>query len=294
MARVKTKETPTAPSSPYAHLDAFDALMATAGVDSRVRALADSGADTPTMNAALTEALTQAQRRWGLGLHHLRHAAELIEREDGVADIALLTDGSRTELVSSGSAAIAQAYAPMQALDERGLSLWGALGEGHRVSAEAPFATLKAVIEEARDFETHWMPARGGALSRTWRSGETLHVEVARPASPQEALSDAAWDVITSIKDRTFQRELMARSEEVGLLGALLAARHSGAGANLNRLPEAHFTVQAVVVTQEGADARSAESYRTALRTAHAELEEHQAGTTRMLAQVLKHGLQGS
>ncbi|WP_309570742.1 DNA repair protein [Deinococcus sp.] len=290
MARVKTKETAPAPSSPYAHLDAFDALMATAAVDSRVTALAESGADTQTLNDALTEALMHAQRRWGLGLHHLRHTAELTE-EGGVNDIALLTDGARTAVVSAGSAAISQAYTPMQALDERGLSLWGALSDGHRVPAEAPFATLKALIEEARDFETHWMPARGGTVSRVWRSGETLHVEVSRPASPQEALSDAAWDVITGIKDRTFQRELMTRSEEMGLLGALLAARHAGAGANLNRLPEAHFTVQAVVATLTGSEGRSAEGYRTALRTALAELEEHQTGKTRQLAQVLKHGL---
>ncbi|THF86704.1 DNA repair protein [Deinococcus sp. KSM4-11] len=293
MARVKTKETTPTPSSPYAHLDAFDALMATAAVDSRVTALAESGADTQTLNEALTESLVQAQRRWGLGLHHLRHAAELVE-DGGAADIALLTDGARTALVSAGSAAIAAAYAPMQALDERGLSLWGALSDGHRVPADAPFATLKALIEDARDFETHWMPGRGGALSRVWRSGEHLRVEVSRPASPQEALSDAAWDVITGIKDRTFQRELMSRSEEMGLLGALLAARHAGAGANLNRLPEAHFTVQAVVATLEGSEGRSAEGYRTALRAATAELEEHQAGKTRQLAQVLKHGLQGS
>ncbi|GHF46517.1 DNA repair protein PprA [Deinococcus metalli] len=267
--------------------------MATAAVDSRVRALAESGADPQTVNAALTEALVHAQRRWGLGLHHLRHTAELAGDED-TPDIALLTDGARTALVSSGSAAIAAAYAPMQALDERGLSLWGALPDGHRVPADAPFATLKALIEEARDFETQWMPARGGALSRVWRSGDTLMVEASRPASPQEALSDAAWDVITSIKDRTFQRELMSRSEEVGLLGALLAARHAGASATLSRLPEAHFTVQAVVVTLAGSEARSAEGYRTALRAASAELDEHQAGATRQLAQVLKHGLRGS
>ncbi|MBB5376949.1 hypothetical protein HNQ07_002413 [Deinococcus metalli] len=293
MARVKTKDAAPTPPSPYAHLDAFDALMATAAVDSRVRALAESGADPQTVNAALTEALVHAQRRWGLGLHHLRHTAELAGDED-TPDIALLTDGARTALVSSGSAAIAAAYAPMQALDERGLSLWGALPDGHRVPADAPFATLKALIEEARDFETQWMPARGGALSRVWRSGDTLMVEASRPASPQEALSDAAWDVITSIKDRTFQRELMSRSEEVGLLGALLAARHAGASATLSRLPEAHFTVQAVVVTLAGSEARSAEGYRTALRAASAELDEHQAGATRQLAQVLKHGLRGS
>ncbi|PNY81469.1 DNA repair protein [Deinococcus koreensis] len=293
MARVKTKDaagTQPAPPSPHAHLDAFDALMATAAVDSQIRALAESGADTQTLNAALTEAFVQAQRRWGLGLHHLRHAAELTVRGEQ-PDIALLTDGQLTAHVSEGSAAIAAAYAPMQALDERGLSLWGALPDGHRVPADVPFTHLKALIEDARDFETHWLSGRGGTFSRVWRSGETLFVEVARPASPQAALSDAAWDVITGIKDRTFQRELMSRSEEVGLLGALLAARHAGAGANLARLPEAHFTVQAAVQTLEGTDGRSAEGYRAQIRNALAELEDYQSGATRQLAQVLKHGL---
>ncbi|MEW6421006.1 MAG: hypothetical protein AB1511_04665 [Deinococcota bacterium] len=32
------------------------------------------------------------------------------------------------------------------------------------------------------------------------------------------------------MKDRNFQRELMERSNSVGMLGALLGARHSGAG----------------------------------------------------------------
>lgn len=303
MARVKTKDDAAAPARPAprnaATLDvpvtetpggalaAFDALTATAGVDSRAQALADSGADTGTLEAALTGALRAAHDRWGLGLHHLRHEARQL---DG-GDVALLVDGREVARVGEGYAAIAQAYAPMGAADERGLSLWGVLGEGHRVAADAPFTVLKVLIEEARDFETHWTPGRGGAFSRVWRRGDTLHVEVARPASAEEALADAAWDVITSIKDRAFQRELMRRSEEAGMLGALLAARHAGASSNLARLPEAQFAVQAVVRRLEGAEARSAEGYRSELRAAAAELDDLQAAATRQLSEVLRHGL---
>lgn len=292
MARVKTKESPaasaTAPASTAGALAAFDALMATAGVDSTARALHESGADESTLEAALTDALRQAQGRWGLGLHHLRHAAR--PTADG-QDVELLADGRAVARVSEGARAIAAAYAPMTALDERGLSLWGVLEEGHRVPETAPATTLKVLIEDARDFETLWSPLRGGAFGRTWRRGDVLSVEVARPASPEAALSDAAWDVITSIKDRTFQRELMRRSEEVGMLGALLAARHSGAGAALSRLPEAHFTVQAVVHTLSGDEARNVEAWRGRQKQALQELEEHQAGTTRQLSEVLRYGL---
>ena len=113
------------------------------------------------------------------------------------------------------------------------------------------------------------------------------------PADAEAALSDAAWDVITSIKDRTFQRELMRRSEEVGMLGALLAARHAGASDSLSRLPEAHFAVQAMLGTLTGEDARNAESYRTLLRQLTGELEQAQQGATRTLSDVLRHGLRG-
>ncbi len=290
MARVKIKESSALPATPvFNNYDAFDALMATAGVDSQIRALAESEADPATLNKVLTESLVRAQQRWALGLHHLNHEAQLIEGP--TPDIALLTDGQLTAQISAGSAAIANAYAPIQALDERGLSLWGALSEGHRVSAKLPVAQLKVIIEEARDFETHWQPMRGGLHSRAWRKNQQMFVEVARPASPEAALSDAAWDVITSIKDRVFQRELMRRSEEVGMLGALLAARHSTAKAALDRLPEAHFTVQAVVLVLEDTEARSAEAYRTQLKNAAAKLEEYQGLVTRQLSEVLRHGL---
>ena len=69
-------------------------------------------------------------------------------------------------------------------------------------------------------------------------------------------------------------------------------ARHSGAGANLARLPEAHFTVQAAVQTLEGPDGRSAEAYRTQVRNALAELEDYQSGATRQLARARSRGRQ--
>lgn len=290
MPRVKTKDAPTPTESPAAPFAAFDALMLTAAVDSQIVALAESGADQRTLEAAMTESLREAQGRWGLGLYHLRHEVRL--RQDGeTPEIDLLTDGSVTARIGQPSGEIADAYARFQALDERGLSAWGVLPEGHRVGADVPAGHLKILIEEARDFETQWMPGRSGTHQRVWRLGDVLTTEVARPVSAQAALSDAAWDVIASIKDRAFQRELMRRSEEVGMLGALLGARHTSAGANLAALPEAHFTVQAVTLNLRGAEARNAESYRTQVRAAQAQLEEYQSGVTGVLSDVLRHGL---
>ncbi|NTX99043.1 DNA repair protein [Deinococcus sp. JMULE3] len=283
MARPKTK-TDAAPA-PTPHRS-FDALMATAAVDSQIEALVESGADPLTVDRALTEALRAAQARWGLGLHHLRHEAR---QDEG--DIVFLVDDRPAARLSEGSAALAAAYEAMRATDERGLSLWGALPDGWRVPGDTPAARLKVLIEDARDFETHWTAARADAYHRTWRQGDTLHVEVTRPASAEAALSDAAWDVITSIRDRTFQRELMRRSEEHGMLGALLGARHAGARGNLNLLPDAHFTVQAAVHSASGADARNADTHRALLRAATAELDELQSHSTRQLAEVLRHGL---
>lgn len=287
VARAKTKDDQEAVASAQPPFSAFDTLMSTAAVDSQMTALVESGADSATLQAALNEAWQAAQERWGLGLHHLQHSAQLTPEKD---DIVFLIGGKEVARLSAGYQALAQAYEPMRA-NEGGLSQWGALPEGHRVSADLPFSGLKVLLEEARDFETHWMTGRGGLYHRVWRKDDTLFVEVTRPVSPQAALSDAAWDVITSIKDRAFQRELMRRSEEVGMLGALLAARHASASANLSRLPEAHFAVQSVVERLTGPDARSAEQYRQALKTATAQLEEAQGHITAQLSEVLRRGL---
>ncbi|RJF69045.1 DNA repair protein [Deinococcus cavernae] len=293
MARVKAKPTETetapAPAAPsVSPFEAFDTLMSTAAVDSQVRALADSQPDAQTLNTALSEALSSAHQRWGLGLHHLTHEARV--SDDGT-DILLLTDGREVARINEEYGAIAGAYEPMRSTDENGLSEWAALSDGYRAPADLPASSLKILIEHARDFETHWMSGKGGVHHRVWRKNDTLFVEVNRPVSAQTALSDAAWDVITSIKDRAFQRELMRRSEEVGMLGALLGARHAGAGAALARLPEAHFAVQAVVHTLKNAAGRNADEYRTALKNATAELEEAQGLITKQLGEVLRHGL---
>ena len=295
MARVKTKPEPTKTDTPpppptpgVSPFEAFDTLLSTAAVDSQIRALAESQPDHKTLNDALSEALQTAHQRWGLGLHHLTHEARV---SDDQQDILLLTDGREIARINEEYGAIAGAYEPMRSTDENGLSQWGALEDGYRTPTDLPASSLKILIEHARNFETHWMTGRSGVFHRVWRKNDTLHIEVNRPVSAQTALSDAAWDVITSIKDRAFQRELMRRSEEVGMLGALLGARHAGAASALSRLPEAHFAVQATVHTLKGEAGRNMDEYRTALKNATAELEEAQGHITKQLSEVLRHGL---
>ncbi|EYB68133.1 DNA damage repair protein [Deinococcus phoenicis] len=265
--------------------------MATADVDSQIHALAESGADEETLGRELTRALSLAQDRWGLGLLHLRHDAQLIRAEDGTPDVALRVDGAEVSRVIDGPAALASRYASMQALGAEGLSEWGVLEDGHRVTLKGGTGQLRVLVEDARDFETHWTSERGGVWTRTWRQGDTLAVEVHRPASAATALADAAWDVIMSIKDRNFQRELMERSNSVGMLGALLGARHSGAGSALDRLPTAHFTVSSAVVRESGRDARSLDRWKAMLREGTEQLDDLQKTVTRMLAEILSHGL---
>lgn len=271
-------------------LTAFTALVGAAGVESDVRALQEGGADEPTLNEQLTRELRLAHDRWGLGLLHLRHDAQL--RQDGDAlDIALLVDGAPRVTLSEGARAIATTYAGMQALGADGLSEWGVLPDGHRVTLRPGLGQLRVLIEDARDFETTWTAERGGLWTRTWRAGETLGVEVHRSASPATALADAAWDVITAIKDRNFQRELMERSNSVGMLGALLGARHSGAGGALDLLPEAHFAVSSVVAREAGRESRSLERWKVMQREATETLEDLQRAGTKRLAAVLSSGL---
>lgn len=289
MPQVKAK-TKTFSAEALEVFSQFDALMATAAVDSQIKSLAESTNDHQAINQALSNALNEAQSRWGLGLHHVEHSAKL-ENKNDQTDITLWVDGKKIAGVSQGFLEIAKAYAPMRSTNEHGLSEWGALPDGHRVAAGAPSSHLKILIEEARDFETHWSPYRQNTFQRIWRKNDTLSIEVARPASAEEALADAAWDVITSIKDRTFQRELMRRSEEVGMLGALLAARHADAKDHLTALPDAHFNVQAVVSNLSGQEGRSIEEYRITLKNTLTELDEYQGLATTQLSEVLKHGL---
>ncbi|KEF34233.1 MULTISPECIES: hypothetical protein [Deinococcus] len=288
----KKDVTPTAtPMTESGVLSQFAALVATAGVTSEAPALYAGGADDAQLHGVLSDELRLAHDRWGLGLLHLRHAAELRRGEGGELDIALLVGDTECARVSEGPQALAATYAVMTAPGAEGLSEWGVLPEGHRVALRPGTAQLRVLIEDARDFETHWTPERGGVWVRTWRQGETLGVEVHRPASPATALADAAWDVITSIKDRTFQRELMERSNSVGMLGALLGARHRGAGEALAQLPEAHFAVSSAVLRVQGAEGRSLERWRAMLREGTEQLDALQRAGTKRLAAVLSSGL---
>lgn len=297
MTKTRQKDKAPAPAAarsaaraPGSAFQTFDALMATADVDSAMHALFDSGADEATLNAELTRALQLAQDRWGLGLLHLRHDAAVIRSENGTPDIELRVDGSAVGRILDGAGALAARYASMQALNADGLSEWGVLPEGHRAVLKGGTGQIKVLVEDARDFETCWVSERG-LWTRSWRQEGTLAVEVHRPASAATALADAAWDVITGIKDRTFQRELMERSNSVGMLGALLGARHSGAESALDRLPTAHFTVSSVVVRDSGREARSLERWRAMGREGAEQLAELQKTVTRSLADILSHGL---
>lgn len=272
-------------------LTRFAAIVGTAGVESQARALQEEGADDSALNAALTREWELAHDRWGLGLLHLRHAAQVVREGTEAADVALLVDGTVRARVSEGARAVAGTYAAMQALGAEGLSEWGALPDGHRAALKGGSAQLRVLIEDARDFETHWTAERGGFWTRTWRQGETLAVEVHRPASPATALADAAWDVITRVRDRNFQRELMERSNSVGMLGALLGARHSGAERALDRLPEAHFAVSSAIVRESGREGRSLERWKAMSREAAQSLDELQSAGTKRLAAVLSSGL---
>lgn len=287
MTRTRTKPAPS--PQPHALRD-FDALTATAGVTVQLPDLPEGTPDPATLSEALSRALALAHDRWGLGLLHLRHEARFV-RGDERDDVILLVDGRELTRLSQGAAAIAAAYAGLQALNGDGLSDWGVLEDGHRVSLKGGSGQLRVLIEDARDFETHWAPERNGMFSRTWRAGDTLAVEVHRPASPDTALADAAWDAITAIKDRPLQRELMERSNRLGMLGALLGARHEGAARNLERLPAAHFAVQSAVVRASGREARDFDGYKVMLREAAAQLNEAQGAATKQLAGVLSSGL---
>ena len=289
-AASRKKEPVAAPAPQEDVLTRFSTLVATAGVDSDARVLRDGGADEKELNELLTRELQLAQDRWGLGLLHLRHEARVLAGPEG-SDIALLADGMQVATVSEGARAISSSYRSMQALGAEGLSEWGVLEDGHRATLKGGLGQLRVLVEDARDFETCWTAERGGLWTRTWRKGDVLGLEVHRPASPETALADAAWDVITGIKDRIFQRELMDRSNSVGMLGALLGARHSGAGSALDRLPEAHFAVSSAVVRQSGREGRSLDRWKAMLREGNDTLDELQKVATKRMATVLSSGL---
>ncbi|MFC4454036.1 DNA repair protein [Deinococcus sonorensis] len=230
--------------------------------------------------AQLSAALTRAQEVWGFGLRHLRHE---VRAEDGGA-LALYADRTRIGSVLDGPEALATTYASMQALDERGLSSWAVLPEGHRFTMEAGSRQLRVLIEDGRDFESHWSPLSGGVHLRTGRQGQDLWVEVARPTSGRDLVQDAAWEVVERIKDRALRRELQRRAEERGILGAVLSARSGEIEAAMRQSPSLHFTVSAAVAhTTE----RSLDSWRQLQKDALAALTTAQAAQVDRLVGML-------
>ncbi len=256
----------------------FEALLQTAGLSlSAVK----SKPGTQDYAKELTQLYQQAVTRWGLGLHHLPHSVVL------EGDEVTLVSGKTRVPLSQGAQHAAQELGRLQALGAQGLSEWAALPEGWRATISSR-AQLRTLIEDARDFETHWATLRQDVSYRVWRRDETLNLEVARPVSAPELLADAAWDVITSIKDRSFSRELMERSKHGGILEAVLGARHKGAGAALDQNFAAHFTVQAVVTTLQGPQGRDFEAYLAALKDSAQQLAELQAAAVSATAHILR------
>ncbi|TSA87462.1 DNA repair protein [Deinococcus detaillensis] len=228
----------------------------------------------------LSAALSAAHEVWGYGLRHVKHEIRL---EDGGA-VGLYADRARLGSASDSAEMLADAYSSMQALDEQGRSAWAVLPEGHRVTLEAGTRQIKVLVEDARDFETHWAELPSGLAQRTGRSGEDLWVEVFRAAPGRELVQDAAWEVVERIKDRALRRELQRRAEEKGILGALLGARGEGIEAAMKRSPSLHFTVNAAVThTTE----RSFEAWRSIQKEAAAALEANQQAQVERLVALL-------
>ncbi len=248
---------------------ALQALLRTALPD-----IAVSGMGADQLGAALKE----AHDVWGYGLRHVHHEVRL---EDG-GELGLYADRARIGGAADAPETLAAAYASMQAEDEQGRSAWAVLPEGHRVTLEAGNRQLKVLIEDARDFETHWAAVSNGMAQRTGRQGEDLWVEVFRAAPGRDLVQDAAWEVVERIKDRSLRRELQRRAEEKGILGALLGARGEGIEAAMKRSPSLHFTVNAAVSrTQE----RSFEAWRALQKEAAAALDmAQQAQVERLVA----------
>ncbi|WP_424952689.1 DNA repair protein [Deinococcus sp.] len=237
---------------------------------------------------ALTElsaALSRAHDAWGLGLRHLRHE---VRAEDG-GTLSLYADRTRIGSAEDAPEALAATYAGMQALDERGLSSWAVLPEGHRVMLEGGSRQLKVLVEDARDFESQWAVHTGGMHLRTGRQvseqlGEDLWVEVARPTSGRDLVQDAAWEVVERIKDRALRRSLQKQAEERGILGAVLSARSGEVEAAMRRSPGLYFTVNAAVAR---GPLRTLDGWRGLQKEATAALETAQEAQVNRLVAML-------
>lgn len=230
--------------------------------------------------AELSTALTRAHDAWGFGLRHVHH--EIRAEEDG--GMALYADRSRVGGVQDSPEDLALAYGSMQALDERGLSSWAVLPEGHRVQLEGGSRQPRVLIEDARDFESHWAAHSGGMHLRTGRLGEDLWVEVARPTSGRDLVQDAAWEVVERIKDRALRRNLQKQAEERGILSAVLSARSGGIEAAMRKSPGLYFTVNAAVA--HGTE-RTLDAWRTLQKEATQALEAAQAAQVDRLVAML-------
>ncbi len=236
--------------------------------------------------AELSALLSQAHERWGYGLRHVHHEVRL---EDG-GQVRLYADRARIGSAEDAPEALAAAYASMQAQDEQGRSVWAVLPEGHRVTLEAGTRQLKVLVEDARDFETHWTEASGGAFVRTGRQGEELWVEAFRAAPGRDLVQDAAWEVVERIKDRALRRELQRRAEGKGILAALLGARGEGIEAAMKKSPSLHFTVNAAV---SRSTERSFEVWRGLQKEALADLNAAQQAQVERLVTLLGSPVRG-
>ena len=235
-------------------------------------------------DAELSALLTQAHELWGYGLRHVQHE---VRSEEG-GQLALYADRARIGGVADDAEVLAAAYASMQAEDEQGRSAWAVLPEGHRVTLEPGSRQIKVLVEDARDFETHWAVHASGAALRSGRQGKEVWVEAFRPAPGRELVQDAAWEVVERIKDRALRRELQRRAEEKGILGALLGARGAGLEASLRRSPSLHFTVNAAVARSQE---RSFETYRTLQKEALGTLDTAQQAQIERLVSLLSSPL---
>ena len=269
-------KSPTDTAAPREGRPALGALLRTALPGAEV-----DGQDLIGLSALLT----QAHEAWGLGLRHVRHE---VRSEDGDS-LALYADGARVGGAGDAPEELAASYASMQAQDPAGRSAWAVLPEGHRVQLEAGNRQLRVLIEDARDFETHWsaQSAAGGSSGisvRTGRLGDDLWVEAFRAVDGRNLVQDAAWEVVERIKDRALRRELQRRAEERGILGAVLSARSESIGKVLKGSPSLHFSVNAAVAhTQE----RTLDAWKALHRAAVQQLESAQAAQLDALVALL-------
>lgn len=281
MTQVSKTKKPAAPDAVQTAQDA-EAAVRTALQSLLRTALPDLNLDVrEALNPAeLSADLTRAHEAWGLGLRHVQHE---VRAEEG-GTLGLYADGARVGSPQDAPDALAAAYATMQAVDADGLSSWPVLPEGHRFTLEAGSRQIRVLIEDGRDFESHWTAHTGGLHYRTGRRGEDLWVEAFRAAPGRDLVQDAAWEVVERIKDRALRRELQRRAEVKGILGAVLGARGEAVEASMRRSPGLHFTVSAAVMHST---ARTLDAWKALQKEAVATLETAQKAQVDRLVELL-------